>query len=148
MQTIKDRFFAVKLSPEVPQSRELAPVTTAQIKDAVRKVYGVDESAFESTRRGTTKEPRDVAIYLARILRGDSLNRIAENFRIANYSTATSAVSLIKSRLKEEQSLVDQMGKVKRQIEKSPTEDLTPFLYRKKGALASKDKSTFLYLYL
>ncbi len=82
VQSIKDRFFAAKLSPEVPQSRQLAPVTSEDIRKAVCNVYRVDEDTMKSSSRGITNEPRDVAMNLARTLRGDSLNRIAQNSNI------------------------------------------------------------------
>ena len=117
VQTIKDRFFAAKLSPEVPQSRQLAPVTAEDIRKAVCNVYGVEEETMNSSSRGITNEPRDVAMYLARTLRGDSLNRIAAGFEIEKYSTVASAISRIKMRIVAGKDLADRVERSKREIE-------------------------------
>lgn len=118
VQTIKDRFFTAKLSPEVPQSRQLAPVTAEDIRDAVCKVYVVEETTMQSSSRGITNEPRDVAMYLARTLRGDSLNRIAAEFKIEKYSTVASAISRIKMKIETDKNLADRVERSKREIEK------------------------------
>ena len=65
VQSIKDRFFAAKLSPEIPEARHLSPVTMEAIKEAVCEAFGVTEDALNSSARGITNTPRDICIYLA-----------------------------------------------------------------------------------
>ena len=109
---------AAKLSPEVPQSRQLAPLEIGDIKEVVCKIYGVHEETMASSSRGTTNEPRDVAMFLARTLRGDSLNRMAAEFRIEKYSTVASAISRIKMKIEADQDIAGRVERCEREIEK------------------------------
>lgn len=129
VQTIKDRFFATKLSPEVPQSRQLAPVTAQDIRKAVCIVYDVEEGTMKSSSRGITNEPRDVAMNLARTLRGDSLNHIAAGFEIEKYSTVSSAISRIKLKIEADNGLADRVERSKREIEKRQRKICDPFAF-------------------
>ncbi|PKN41541.1 MAG: hypothetical protein CVU60_11030 [Deltaproteobacteria bacterium HGW-Deltaproteobacteria-18] len=81
VQTIEDRFFVAKLSPEVPESRQLAPLTMEAIKKAVCEAQGVTENVLISAVRGMTNDPSDISIYLSRILKGDNLKQIGEHFK-------------------------------------------------------------------
>ena len=56
-------------------------------------------------------EPRNVAIYLTRRLRGDSLNQIAEEFGMSKYSSVSSVIE----RMKE---LVAKDRKLRKRVEK------------------------------
>ncbi|GAB6111413.1 helix-turn-helix domain-containing protein [Desulfomicrobium salsuginis] len=80
--------------------------------------YGVDEETMKSSSRGVTNEPRDVAMHLARTIRGDSLNHIAAEFQIEKYSTVASAISRIKMRIEADKGLADRVERSKREIEK------------------------------
>jgi hypothetical protein len=50
------------------------------------------------TRRSVFDEPRDVAIYLTRRLRGDSLKQIGEQFQVRKYSSVSSVIEQRKQR--------------------------------------------------
>jgi len=52
------------------------------------------------TRRGVFNEPRNIAVYLLRQVRGESLNNISELFNIKAYSTVSSILRRV-SRLKK-----------------------------------------------
>ena len=96
VHTIKDRFFAAKVNPEVPKSRQLAPVSMDAIKKAVFEAYGVTEDALAASARGVANDPRDIAIYLARTLKGDSLEQIGDHFDIEKkYSTVGNAIARV-----------------------------------------------------
>ena len=69
---VKDRFFHNKLHEEVPESRSLAP-DVERIKEMVCKAYHVSNSDLLASRRGLFNEPRNVAIYLLRGLKGEGL---------------------------------------------------------------------------
>jgi REP element-mobilizing transposase RayT len=119
VQTIKDRFFAAKLSPEVPESRQLTPVTMEAIKTAVCEVYGITEDTLALSARGTTNDPRDIAIYLARTLKGDSLTQIGEHFKIKKYSTVGSAIARVKKRVEKDRWMAERIEEIAREIDKS-----------------------------
>ena len=88
---VKERFFPEKVNDEVPQSRELAP-TPAQIKKMVCEHYCINHDELLVSKRGVFNEPRNVAIYLTRRLRGDSLKQIGEQFQVRKYSSVSSVI--------------------------------------------------------
>jgi REP element-mobilizing transposase RayT len=88
---VKERFFPEKVNDEVPQSRELAP-TPAQIKKMVCEHYCINQDELLVSKRGVFNEPRNVAIYLTRRLRGDSLKQIGEQFQVRKYSSVSSVI--------------------------------------------------------
>ena len=58
--------------------------------------YGVEIDDLYRSRRSWFNEPRNVAIALSRRLRGDTLSRIADYFRMDNYSSVSSVVERLK----------------------------------------------------
>ena len=72
--------------------------------------------------RGYFNEPRNVAVYLIRYLRNDTLKTVGEQFGIAKYSTVSSIVERVKHEMKTDkvfkkriQNLADKMSKSQRQ---------------------------------
>jgi len=57
-------------------------------------------------------------MYLASTLRGDSLNRIAAEFRIEKFSTVASAISRIKMKIETDQDIAGRVERCEREIEK------------------------------
>jgi len=92
---VKGRFLHKKHHDEIPESRRLAP-DAEKIKRAICNAYGIDESSLLSSRRGILNEPRNVAIFLVRRLRGEKLEEIGRQFGIAKYSSASSAIEKMK----------------------------------------------------
>lgn len=92
---IKERYFTESRDDEIPQAKELAP-STEDIKKAVCEYYGVIDEQLFSSRRGQFNEPRNVAIYLTRLLRTDSLKQIADHYQMAKYSSVRSIVERMK----------------------------------------------------
>lgn len=119
VQTIKDRFFASKLSTEIPESKQLTPVTMESIKETVCRAYGITEDALAASARGVTNTPRDISIYLARALRGDSLKHIGEYFEIKKYSTVASAIARVKTKIQKDQRVAERIEKIVKEIDKS-----------------------------
>ncbi|EFK08479.1 bacterial DnaA protein helix-turn-helix domain protein [delta proteobacterium NaphS2] len=92
---VKGRFFHKKRHDEIPESKKLAP-DVKKIKRAICDAYGVDENSLLSSRRGVLNEPRDVAVFLVRRLRGEKLEEIGRQFGIAKYSSVSSAIEKMK----------------------------------------------------
>jgi len=67
-----------------------------KIKKAICKAYGIEESSLLSLRRGVLNEPRNVAIFLIRRLRGEKLEEIGRQFGIAKYSSVSSVIEKMK----------------------------------------------------
>jgi REP element-mobilizing transposase RayT len=115
---IRERFFSDKLNDEVPQSKELAPGPDLILK-TVESFYGIERKEFLRSRRGVLNEPRNVAIYLLRRLRGDSLKQIGENFRMNKYSSVSSVIERVKREMAEDRKLQGRIKKLIVQLEKS-----------------------------
>jgi REP element-mobilizing transposase RayT len=122
VQTIKDRFFTSKLSTEIPESKQLTPVTMEAIRENVCQAYGITEDALAASARGVTNTPRDISIYLARALRGDSLKHIGEYFEIEKYSTVASAIARVKSKIMNDQEVAGKIERIVKEIGKSQRE--------------------------
>jgi hypothetical protein len=58
----------------------------------VNGYYGAEESALIKSQRGGFNKPRCVAIYLDRMLRKDSLNKIFSSFMFKGYNAASSVL--------------------------------------------------------
>jgi len=95
IEKVKERFFHSKRHDEVPESKGLAP-DTEKIKEAICKAYAIDESSLLSSRRGVLNEPRNVAIFLVRRLRGEKLEEIGRQFGISKYSSVSSVIEKMK----------------------------------------------------
>jgi len=115
---IKERVYTGKTDNEVRRSRELAP-KLKQIQKAVEIFYGISRKELLSSQRGVFNEPRNMAIYLTRQLRGDSLNQIGLNFRINNYSSVSSAIERTKRWMAEDRKLRTKVKKLFFQLSKS-----------------------------
>lgn len=108
---IKERFYATKTDDEVPQSRELAP-EVGQILKAVENFYGISKKELIESRRGVFNEPRNMAMYLTRHLRGDTLKQIGLDFKINKYSSVSSVIERIKKRMTEDRKLRAKINKL------------------------------------
>ena len=107
---MKETFFRSKKHEEVPASRSLAP-EVEEIKEAVCIVYGAKKDMLLFSRRGVFNEPRNVAMYLIRRLRGDTLEDIGRGFNISKYSSVSSAIEKIRKEI-----LIN--GRLKRRVSK------------------------------
>jgi chromosomal replication initiation ATPase DnaA len=115
INTIKDRFFERKRHIEVPESKRLAPPTDAII-NTVCALYGIDEDQLHSAKRGTVNEARNLAIYLLRYLRGESLTGIGKVFDIRSYSTVSSIIERFKVRIQTERPLLRKVEGAKKTL--------------------------------
>jgi len=118
VQRIKNKFFAEKTNSEVPQSRELAP-EPYQIILAVCDRYGIDEKELLVSKRGVFNEPRNMAIYLTRRLRGDSLKTLGQQFQIKKYSSVSSVIERMKAALANNKRLQNNLEQLISSLSKS-----------------------------
>ena len=88
---VKGKYYALKTDQEVPQAKDLAPETDLIIK-AVCKFYDVRRDELYRSRRGQFNEPRNVAVFLTRKLRRDSLKDIGRQFHMEKYSSVSSII--------------------------------------------------------
>jgi putative transposase len=95
IEKIKEKFFKINDFEEVPETKILTP-DREKIINAVCKEYKIEEKELYVTRRGHFNEPRNVAIYLVRRLKNDTLKKVGERFSIEKYSTVSSIVERVK----------------------------------------------------
>ena len=100
---------------EIPETKVFVP-GKKQIKDSVCKVYSVDIRLLYGIHRGVTNEPRNVAIYLTRFLRRDSLKVIGKDFKIPNYSSVSSIIEKMKVNLVNNRKLKKQVDEIRKNL--------------------------------
>jgi REP element-mobilizing transposase RayT len=112
---IKTRFFANKNHLQVPDSGDLAPEAD-RIIAAVCQHYGIEKAGLMHSVRGVSNEPRNVAIYLIRILRKENLLSLGARFGMRGYSPASSAIERIRKKLATSTELEQQINQIKQQL--------------------------------
>jgi len=112
---IRSRFSDLLFKEEIPASKNLAPGINL-IKEIVCKAYAVDVASLVGLSRGRENEPRDVAIFLARRLRRDSLRSIGEVFGISNYSSVSTIIEGMKGKIPRDRKLKKQIAKLKQRL--------------------------------
>ncbi|MBW2167216.1 MAG: transposase, partial [Deltaproteobacteria bacterium] len=63
-------------------------------------------------------EPRNIAVYLLRQIRGENLNNIGELFNIKAYSTVSSIIRRVSRLEKYDRKIKEQIGKIQDSINK------------------------------
>jgi REP element-mobilizing transposase RayT len=115
---VKETFYHKKRHEEVPGSRLLAP-DPEHIKEIVSQTYQIEENILLKSRKGVFNEPRNVAIYLMRRLRGDSLVEIGKIFQMKKYSSVSSIIERLKAQMAKDRNLRKRVKKLESQIIKS-----------------------------
>jgi REP-associated tyrosine transposase len=115
VNSIKEKFFERKRHMEVPESKRLAPDAN-DIIFAVCNLYGIDKVQIFTTKRGEINEARNMAIYLFRYLRGDSLTTIGKEFDIHSYSTVSSVIERFKVRMQKDRKLLRNVENLRKAI--------------------------------
>ncbi len=112
---VKTKFHDLRDHREIPERRLLAPGLEA-IKSAVCADYEIDPSRLLSTGRGMSNQARNVAIYLARRLSGETLASIGKAFGLGNYSSVSSVVCRMKNEIKVDKGLRRRVDRIERHI--------------------------------
>ncbi|MGO9121984.1 MAG: transposase [Desulfomonilaceae bacterium] len=113
---VKAKFRNLSDHKEIPDRRLLAPGLEI-IKSAVCASYSIDRDKLMSSNRGATNEPRNVAIYLARRLSGETLATIGKAFEISNYSSVSSVVCRMNNAIREDASLRKRVERIERKLQ-------------------------------
>ncbi|MFC1814455.1 transposase [Thermodesulfobacteriota bacterium] len=115
---IKELFFADKRHEASPKSRYHSP-GVEKIIEAVCRSYKVKKGVLFSSRRGHFNEPRNVAIYLVRRLKGGTLKDVGKIFGIEKNSTVSSAVERLKLEIERNKDLNKRIESLKGKLIKS-----------------------------
>lgn len=102
-EKLKKMFFPEKIDAEIPQSRIIAPDITEIIK-IVSEFVGISTKELMYSRRGELNEPRNIAIYIARRLRQDTLKQIGNHFQIT-YKTVSSHINKMNALMRQDKAL-------------------------------------------
>ena len=78
-----------------------------------RKSGSIIEKDLLTAQRGKSNEPRNVAIYLCRVLRNDTLMELGHAYGMTGYSPAGSAVERVKKKLSKDRKLLKRIEKIK-----------------------------------
>ena len=73
------------------------------------------------SKRGVFNEPRNVAIYLSRLLRYNGLDEIYKAFHMRRHSSASSAIGRMKNELSKSMEMKKRVEKIRLQLVKSQT---------------------------
>jgi REP element-mobilizing transposase RayT len=114
---IKEKYYTKKKNYEIPESKRLAP-TSETILSAVCDHYGVSFKELLITRRGIFNEPRNIAVYLLRHIRGESLNTIGELFNIKAYSTVSGIINRMAELKKHDGNINKQIERIQKNVTK------------------------------
>ena len=118
---LKGHFYGEKKHREVPESKVLAP-DGDKIKQVICRIYGVREQELLKARRGVMNEPRNVAIYLTRQLRGDNLAEICREYGLSKYSSASSVIERVGIRMSADRQFGKRVEEISQLLSKSQAE--------------------------
>ena len=108
---VKNRFFKKKIDKEIPASKGLAPDLDRIIFE-VNRYYEARPTALTAVRRGIENEPRDVAIYLIRSMRSEPLMRIGARFGLNRYSSVSSVVIRVNTKLQRDRKFKERLSHI------------------------------------
>ena len=114
-RTATNRFCVRKSPIEVPESRLLAPESD-NIMDVVCAEYGVSVTDLKTSVRGQVNEPRNVAIYLMRHLRSDTLSAICKEFGLKKDSSAGSIVDRVKKQILKDKQCRNNVEQIEKKL--------------------------------
>lgn len=114
---IRGRYYPLKADEEVPQAKELAPDADL-IVSAVCEFYGVSRDDLYKSKRGEFNEPRNVAIFLTRQLRHDTLKKIGRQFRMEKYSSISSVIERTKRQMLKDRKFKERIERMADRINK------------------------------
>ena len=96
----------------------MAPETN-KIMAVVCTKYGVSISDLRISIRGQLNEPRNVAMYLMRHLRGDTLSAICKEFGLKKDNSAENLVARVKKQILKDKQFRNKVAGIKKIINKS-----------------------------
>jgi len=112
---VKEKFSNLALEKEIPEGKVLT-IDVEKIKTTVAESFKVDKTSLLGTKRKTRNDPRDVAIYLTRKNRRDTLEEIGKAFGISRYSTVSTILLNMKERISKERRLKKKLESVEKSL--------------------------------
>jgi len=126
-QRLYKEFMAEEGSEEISQVFEQNKLPSIlgrreKIKQVICRIYGVRVEDLLKSKRGTFNEPRSVAIYLTRQLRGENLAEICREYGLSKYSSASSVIERMGTKMSTDRQLRKRVAKISQVLTKSQAE--------------------------
>jgi chromosomal replication initiation ATPase DnaA len=115
-----ENFYTTCVLSDIETSKQLAPDLDTIIS-AVNRNYGKRPAALKAVPRGIENKPRDVAMYLIRSMRSEPLIRVGAGFGLNRYSSVSSAVMCVKTKLQKDKKFKDRLECIENNILKGQT---------------------------
>ncbi len=115
--SIKKKYFPEKRDKEIPESDNLAP-DLELIKKIVSEYYEMSPESLYREKRQSYNEPRDMAIYMSRYLRNDSLKQISKDYLLGSESSVSSILNSINELIKSDPLVENKIVEISRLVTK------------------------------
>ncbi len=118
---IKEEYYFKKKSREIPESRQLAP-EPEKIVDEMCRYFDVSIEEINKTKRGWFNKPRNIAIYLIRLLCAKKLTTIAGLFQLNTYGAVSSVIQRVGPLRKNNKETRNDISNIANKINKARIE--------------------------
>ncbi len=122
---IKGKYYKSIKDENIPESKLLDP-SRKLILGVVCEYYAVDKKDIYKSRRGSYNEPRNVLIYLIRVLRRDNMKQIGQYFNIDKSTSVSSIIERVKKQLQTDKSLKKRVDELINMVNKSQKRKMNP----------------------
>ncbi len=99
--SMKEKYYQEKRDKEIPESSILSP-DLDHIMDVVCKHYNIPRKSLCIDKRRSFNEPRDVAIYLSRSLRNNTLEQLGKDYFLNAHSSVSTVLRGIKKGMEKD----------------------------------------------
>ena len=96
-----------------------------RIKGLVCERYGIGEDELYKSKRGVFNEPKNVAIYLIRVLRCEGLEEIGRDFDMTRYSSVSSVIERVKNQILKDRKFKKRLDAFLAELTKGQTKTPT-----------------------
>ena len=114
---VREKYSELINQAEIPESKALAP-DAKRVISAACKYYRLSKKELFESRRGTENLPRDLTIFLVRRLCRMTLPDVGREFGIANYSSVSSVVQRVKSKVEADKRLLIELDEIAKNASK------------------------------
>lgn len=115
---VKEKFAPLSDQSEITEAKILT-LKVDTIKEIVARSFKVNKDSLNGVERKVRNDPRDLAIYITRNHRRDTLEKIGEAFGIPKYSTVSTILLSVKARLSRDRYLKKILEQIENKLHKS-----------------------------
>ena len=126
-EKIRKQLAKGRMDYEIPErKRQQRRASLKTIEDVVIKSYGISRQELLRKRRGHWNEPRNLAIYLGRMVGGCRLKEIGNRWGQLQYSSVSRMVDSVRRLMEKDRSFRQRVEGIERRILKSRMYGLLP----------------------